>query len=272
MIASRLSRRTTAAYRLVGGILVASVVAVAGGVLLWRGMSRDELVPVLLGLTVLGGEYLGFRIALGSALHPAALFVRRLGARQAPPSELPETKDALATATRLLKWERLPKLYLVDSAQVNAFVTGRKWERVVGVTRGMVDALTRDEQCAVFATLMARQRDDAGVSESVASVLGPSSSPVPPAGVRVDFDRAMERYRSGDELGVRLLGRDSGSLARALRKATAAPGSIKKSTPAVADDFFIWPCGQAVTPQEEALEHERLRLMLDRMDAVGGRE
>lgn len=268
----RVSQRAAAGYRLFGVAVIAAVVGAFGALLLWDGMQEARLGPLLFGLFVLVAEYMVLRLAIGSALHPAALFVRRLQARQVLAGELLPTKEALLAASRAAGWERPPRLYVMDAPQVNAFVTGRKWERVAGVTTAFGERLTPEEQRAVLAALMVREADDAGVTQAVSSALGPSVSPVPREGVRADFARAVDHYRQGDAVGVRLLGRDAGALARALRAAYMSPGSIKPATPAVADEFFLWPCGQAVTREEEALERWRLRELLDRMDAVGARE
>lgn len=269
---TRISHRFRAAYRLAGGVGFALLVGLFGGALLWDGMNAKRLPTLLFGLVVLGTEYVGLRIALGSMLHPAALFVRRLDARQALAGEMLETKDALENAVRLVGWPTAPKLYVMDSAQVNAFTTGRNHERVLGVTKGFAEYLSREEQYGVLATLFARECDDAGVAEAVSSVLGPTITPVPEEGVRPDFARSIAHYHDGDILGVRLLGEDAGALARALRVAYDRPGSIKPATPAVADQFFVWPCGQAVTPQEEALERKRLLALLQLLDATGAKE
>ncbi|MDZ4180311.1 MAG: M48 family metalloprotease [Coriobacteriia bacterium] len=83
----------------------------------------------------------------------------RFGATLAPRGELLPTKHALKDMAIAAGYDVAPALYVLETRNVNAFVFGKGERRpVVGVTRGLVERLTPDEQRAVFANLMARLR------------------------------------------------------------------------------------------------------------------
>ncbi len=85
--------------------------------------------------------------------------LRRFGAELSPRGEELPTKHALKDMAIAAGFEVAPALYVIETRNVNAFVFGKGRRRpVVGVTRGLVDRLTPDEQRAVFANLMARLR------------------------------------------------------------------------------------------------------------------
>lgn len=270
MMSIRVSDRVRAWFRLTAVALVALAVGIGGGVVLWQGMQSKQLVPVLIGLTVISTEYIGIRVALASVLHPAAVFVRRLKARRAMTGEAIETKNALVEAARIARAERAPVLYVMDSPAVNAFMSGNGYERAAGVTTGFTNSLDHDSQVAVFVALLARDEDESSLIEGISWALGSTRCTVPQAGVRPDYARAMARYREGDERALKLLGLRSTSLAEALRVGYATPGRVVSATPANADAFFIWPCGQTLSEQEQQLEGARLRVVVDAVEAMGG--
>jgi Zn-dependent protease with chaperone function len=85
--------------------------------------------------------------------------LKRFGAIIVPRGELMPTKYALKDMAIAGGFEVAPALYVMETRNVNAFVFGRGRRRpVVGITRGLAERLTVDEQRAVFANLIARLR------------------------------------------------------------------------------------------------------------------
>lgn len=81
----------------------------------------------------------------------------RLGALRVQQGELLDTKYALKDMSLAAGLAHAPQLYVIDSPNVNAFVVGRRPETgLVGVTTGFAERLSRDDQRAAFANLMAR--------------------------------------------------------------------------------------------------------------------
>lgn len=101
--------------------------------------------------------------------------VRRLGAKLAPTGELIDTKMALKDMAIASGHLIAPALYVIETRSVNAFIfSAHRRRAVVGVTSGMVERLTIDEQRAVFANLMARMvAGDTVVATGVTSILWP---------------------------------------------------------------------------------------------------
>ncbi len=83
--------------------------------------------------------------------------LRRFGATLSPRGEMLPTKMALKDMAIASGFEIAPALHVIETRNVNAFVFGKGRRRpVVGVTQGLTERLTVDEQRAVFANLMAR--------------------------------------------------------------------------------------------------------------------
>ncbi len=103
---------------------------------------------------VLAGAYVAFALS-----RCERWLLRRFEAVIVPRGELLPTKHALKDMAIAAGFEVAPALYVIETRNVNAFVFGKGRRRpVVGVTRGLTERLTVDEQRAVFANLMARLR------------------------------------------------------------------------------------------------------------------
>lgn len=104
--------------------------------------------------------------AAGVAVYVALALARcerwllaKFEARLAPRGELLPTKHALKDMAIAAGFDVAPSLWVIETSNVNAFVFAKGRRRpVVGVTRGLAERLTPDEQRAVFANLMARLR------------------------------------------------------------------------------------------------------------------
>jgi len=156
-----------------GGCLLAFALAGSGRWGVLEGVSRSPLAA----LAVVSAMFAA--IALGWALFTLARsekwLLRRLGATFVAKGELIDTKMALKDMAIAAGAPVAPALYLIENTTVNAFVFSAKRRRaVVGVTRGLVDKLSVDEQRAVFANLVARLASgDTIVSTGVAALMWP---------------------------------------------------------------------------------------------------
>lgn len=123
-------------------------------------------------------------IALGVAALVWALFTLarsekwllvRFGAELVPKGELLDTKLALKDMAIAAGLPISPALHIIENSTVNAFVfSAHRRRAVLGVTRGLVNKLTVDEQRAVFANLVARlARGDTIVDTGIASLMWP---------------------------------------------------------------------------------------------------
>ncbi|MDX5360960.1 MAG: M48 family metalloprotease, partial [Alphaproteobacteria bacterium] len=118
-------------------------------------------VGYLIGGT--GGMVIAFVIALGTnafAYWNADKMVLRMhGARQITRAEAPDfygLVEQLAERAEL----PMPKVYLIDSPQPNAFATGRNPENAaVAATRGLLDMLTAEEVAGVMAHELAHVKN-----------------------------------------------------------------------------------------------------------------
>ena len=110
-----------------------------------------------------GGMIIAFAVALGMNLfaywNSDKMVLRMYGARQVERSENPEFHDLVA---RLAQQAGLPmpKVYIIESPQPNAFATGRNPENAaVAATTGLLKGLTRKEIEGVMAHELAHVRN-----------------------------------------------------------------------------------------------------------------
>jgi len=150
-------------FILLGGVFVLLIGGTAEGAL--------QLLGVLSALFALAA----LAWALFTLSRSEKWLLRRLGATLVPKGELLDTKMALKDMAIASGAVVAPALYLIDNSTVNAFLfAARRRRAVVGVTRGLVDKLSVDEQRAVFANLIARLASgDTIVSTGVAALMWP---------------------------------------------------------------------------------------------------
>jgi Zn-dependent protease with chaperone function len=113
--------------------------------------------PLIAKVTV-AASVLAVSVWAGAALARCErTLLGRLGAEVPRPGTLEVTRSALKDMSLAAGFEHSPRLYVIETDRVNAFVLGRTRARaVVGVTRGFAERLSREDQRAVFANLLAR--------------------------------------------------------------------------------------------------------------------
>lgn len=101
--------------------------------------------------------------------------IARLGARMPEPGTWLPTRRVLHDVSLAAGMKKVPALYVIDTPRVNAFVLGASPERArIGVTYGMLDRVSLDEQRAVFANLIARVlAGDTLWATAVSALIGP---------------------------------------------------------------------------------------------------
>lgn len=173
------------AFALVTAVFTALVIA-AGAVLallLADGGGNEGALTVLARWVLDSGPWRAYLLALaGSALYelwavsrPERWLLRRLGASIVPKGDHLAAKMALKDMAVASGLTVAPSMHLIETPNVNAFVFKAPGRRpVLGVTAGLLDRFTVDEQRAVFANLTARViSGDTLVSSVVASLLEP---------------------------------------------------------------------------------------------------
>lgn len=157
--------------------LVVGVLILRESQLLWDMTGRQ--VAALIGTVGWGSFALGFVGALAWAFSQLAScetrLLRRLEARMPAGGTLLPSKSALRDMAIAAGLPKTPQFYVIDTPKVNAFVLGRSPERArIGVTRGMLEKITVDEQRAVFANLVSRvlTRDTLWAT-AVSAIMGP---------------------------------------------------------------------------------------------------
>jgi heat shock protein HtpX len=131
------------------------------------------LVAFAIGsISAMAGYYRGDRAVLASA---HAMPIAEVAASASPPDQLKlkqldNVVDEMSIASGLPK----PKVYLIPDADPNAFATGRDPEHAsLAVTRGLLDALDREELQGVVAHEMSHVRNfDIRLMTIVAALVG----------------------------------------------------------------------------------------------------
>jgi heat shock protein HtpX len=194
------------------------------------------------------------------------------GARQVEGTALNDVVEELANRAGL----PLPKVYLIDSAQPNAFATGRNPQNAaVAATTGLVQRLSRDELMGVMAHELGHVRNRDSLTMTVTAVLAGAigmlaqslfffggfgrrdrDSPLggmgallvmilaPIAAMLVQMAISRSREYEADRAGAELSGRPL-ALASALRKisgeAAQVPNPVAEAHPASAHLFIVNP-------------------------------
>lgn len=202
------------------------------------------------------------------------LVLRQHGARQVGRAEAPQLVDMVAELAQRAGLP-IPKVYVLETEQPNAFATGRNPENAaVAVTRGLIGMLTRDELAGVIAHELAhiRHRDtltmtvtatmagaiamlgnmlmfsslfggrDDNRGGGLAGILAMIFAPMAAGMVQMAISRARE-YEA-DRLGAEISGQPL-ALASALARISGAAGEVLNTAaernPASASMFIVNP-------------------------------
>jgi heat shock protein HtpX len=204
------------------------------------------------------------------------LVLRMHGARQVTPEEAPKFHSMVAELARRADMP-MPKVYVIDNPQPNAFATGRNPENAaVAATTGLFDALDSDEVAAVMAHELAhvKNRDTLimTVTATIAGAIGMLANfammfgqnrdgrgmgmiptllmmiLAPMAAMLVQMAISRSREYEADRLGGEIVG-DPRLLARALEKISrgvqAIPNESAERNPASAHLFIMNPLSGA---------------------------
>ena len=231
----------------------------------------------------LGGEQgmlIAFVVALGmnvfSYWNSDKLVLRMHGARQVTPEEAPNFHAMVAELARRADMP-MPKVYVIENPQPNAFATGRNPENAaVAATTGLFDVLDSDEVAAVMAHELAhvKNRDTLimTVTATIAGAIGMLANfammfgnnrdgrglgPIPTllmmilapmAAMLVQMAISRSREYEADRVGGEIVG-DPRLLARALEKISrgvrAIPNEAAERNPASAHLFIMNPLSGA---------------------------
>lgn len=201
------------------------------------------------------------------------LVLRMYGARQVDAAAAPEFHDLVAGLASRAGLP-MPKVYIIDSAQPNAFATGRNPENAaVAATTGLLRILNRDEIAGVMAHELAHVKNRDSLTMTITAVLAGAigmlanfafflggnrdrEAPLgglgallvmllaPLAAMLVQFAISRSREYEADRIGAAISG-DPRALASALAKisngAAQIPNEAAESNPATAHLFIINP-------------------------------
>lgn len=244
-------------------ILLAGLTALFMGVGYLLGGQSGALIALLFA----GGmNFLAYWNAdrLVLSMHGA----REVDERSAP--ELVELVRELATRAGL----PMPRVYVMDNPQPNAFATGRNPARAaVAVTTGLLDALTREELAGVIAHELAHVKNHDTLTMTITATIAGAISMLaqfglffggtrdsnngmgaigslalmilaPIAAMIVQMAISRTREYAADEMGAQIAGQPewlAAALAKISRAAEAIPNEQAEQNPATAHLFIVNP-------------------------------
>jgi heat shock protein HtpX len=201
------------------------------------------------------------------------LVLRMYGAREVSVDEMPEFHNLVAQLAQRGGLP-MPKVYVIDNPQPNAFATGRNPENAaVAATTGLLKMLNRDEVAGVMAHELAHVKNRDSLTMTITAVLAGAigmlanfalffggsrdrESPLggigallvmllaPIAAMLVQFAISRSREYEADRVGAAISGKPR-SLASALAKisngAAQIPNREAEANPATAHLFIINP-------------------------------
>jgi heat shock protein HtpX len=125
---------------------------------------------------VLAGS-LGFFVALGAgtalilgAGHPANLTMKLVGARPVSYYQAPEIYEILRKLSQRAGFDRVPRLYFLPSAELNAFAAGKRKDPAIAITRGLLAHLNYRELTGVLAHELSHLRHNDLYVRNIANV------------------------------------------------------------------------------------------------------
>ena len=163
---NRAKLAATVALFVLGAVVGIDLILVAAGAFFvlaaaYVGRGGDALATLATVIAWVSGATLALAVVWTAVAlsRSERWLVDRLGARIVPKGELLPTKYALKDMALAAGITPAPALYSLDTPNVNAFVFAASRRRpVIGVTSGLAERLSVEEQRAVFANLVARLR------------------------------------------------------------------------------------------------------------------
>lgn len=155
------SRRNSIAV-VIGFILFFAVIFALIGLLYGQSLYYSDLYDLL--FTTIAGAILGILISLiisvVSYRRSGRILAKAADAREVSREESPylyETVDAIASGAQIMP----PKVYVIESGELNAFATGSGGGKsMVAVTGGLLEVLNREELEGVIAHEIAHLKND----------------------------------------------------------------------------------------------------------------
>jgi len=249
--------------------------------LLKTGMLLATLTALFMGVGYLiggsGGAFIAFLVAAGLNLfsywNADSLVLRLHRAREVDRSSAPEFYGVVEELARRGGLP-MPKVYLIDNPQPNAFATGRNPENAaVAATTGILDQLTREELAGVIAHELTHVKNRDTLTMTIAATIAGAISMLanfafffggsrnnnnplgfvgvllaaitaPLAAMLIQMAISRTREYSADRGGAELCGNPlwlASALAKIERAAGRAPMITAEQNPATAPLFIINP-------------------------------
>lgn len=250
-----------------------------------NGLKTMVLMVALTLMLIAAGSMIGGRSGMTTALVMAfginfvtywfsdRIVLRMYGAKRVTEAEAPELYS-IAARLSMAAGLPIPKVYIIDQAQPNAFATGRNPANgAVAVTTGIMSILTREElegvighelahikhrdiligtvaasvagaisylaQMAQWAMIFGGRNDEEGGAHPAVAIIMMIVGPIAAMVVQMAISRSRE-YKA-DEGGARIAGNPV-HLANALKKLHMASGRIPmQANPATSHMFIVNP-------------------------------
>jgi heat shock protein HtpX len=248
-------------------------------------MRTALLLAALTGLFLAAGFLIGgqqgmlIAFAIACAMNLFAywnadkLVLRMYGAREVGADEMPEFHSLVAELAQRGGLP-MPKVYVIDNPQPNAFATGRNPQNAaVAATTGLLKMLSRDEVAGVMAHELAHVKNRDSLTMTITAVLAGAigmlanfafffggsrdrESPLggigallvmllaPIAAMLVQFAISRSREYEADRIGAAISGKPralAGALAKISNGAAQIPNHNAEANPATAHLFIVNP-------------------------------
>ena len=136
------------------------------------GLAAGAIFGVQGAIWAIGGSMLGF--AFGPRILPEWV-MRAYRASQLSARDFPEGIDLVHRLAERAGLEQVPRLFYIPSSMLNAFAVGKRDDAAIGITDGMIRALTLRELAGVLAHEVSHVRNNdlwiMGLADAMSRVL-----------------------------------------------------------------------------------------------------